>query len=126
MSVRKILVADDDKVTLETLGAQLRGVGFQVVTAMDAMQAFMIAQRALPDVVVLDIQMPGGTGLDTLKRLRTSTKTQAIPVIAISAHPKLGPQAAALGAVEFLAKPVDFARLRGTLDRLLAPPPEQK
>ncbi|PYO88210.1 MAG: hypothetical protein DMD66_08160 [Gemmatimonadetes bacterium] len=130
MSAKKILVADDDKVTLETLGAQLRGVGFQVVTAMDAMQAFMIAQRALPDVVVLDIQMPGGTGLDTLKRdtlkrLRTSTKTQAIPVIAISAHPKLGPQATALGAVEFLAKPVDFARLRGTLDRLLAPPPEK-
>jgi ActR/RegA family two-component response regulator len=69
MSGKKILVADDDKVTLKTLGAQLRGVGFQVVTAMDAI---------------------------------------------------------ALGAVEFLAKPVDFARLRGTWDRVLAPPPEQK
>ncbi len=125
MPGKKILVADDDKVTLETLSAQLRGAGFQVVTAMDAMQAFMTAQRSNPDAVLLDIQMPGGTGLDTLKRLHASTKTQAIPVIAISAHPKLGPQAMALGAVEFLAKPLDFERLRGTLARLLAPAPEK-
>ncbi len=125
MPRKKILVADDDKVTLETLSAQLRGAGFQVVTAMDAMQAFMAAQRTSPDAVLLDIQMPGGTGLDTLKRLHASTKTQAIPVIAISAHPKLGPQAMALGAVEFLAKPLDFERLRGTLTRLLAPAPEK-
>ena len=125
MPGKKILLADDDKVTLETIGAQLRGVGYQVVTAMDAMQAFMAAQRTSPDIVLLDIQMPGGTGLDTLKRLHASTKTQAIPVIAISAHPKLGPQAMALGAVEFLAKPVDFERLRGTLARLLAPAPEK-
>src|SRR6266704_1885283 len=111
MAGKKILVADDDSVTLETLGAQLRGAGFQVLTAMDAMQAFMVAQRSVPDAVVLDIQMPGGTGLDTLKRLRSSTKTQAIPVLAISAHSKLSAQAVALGAVEFYPKPVDFERL---------------
>jgi CheY-like chemotaxis protein len=127
MRGKKILVADDDSVTLETLGAQLRGVGFQVVTAMDAMQAFMVAQRASPDAVLLDIQMPGGTGLETLKRLRTSSKTQNIPVIAMSALPGAGPgkQALALGALEFFPKPVDFERLRGTLERLLAPPPEK-
>src|SRR5437867_11188052 len=108
MSGKKILLADDDNVTLETIGAQLRGVGYQVVTAMDAMQAFMAAQRTSPDVVLLDIQMPGGTGLDTLKRLHASTNTQAIPVIAISAHPKLGPQAMPLGPAELLAKPADL------------------
>src|SRR2546430_17605859 len=103
MPGKKILVADDDKVTLETLSAQLRGAGFQVVTAMDAMLAFMAAQRTSPDVVLLDIQMPGGTGLDTLKRLHASTKAQAIPVIAISAHPKPVPPALALGPLAFLA-----------------------
>jgi CheY-like chemotaxis protein len=124
MPGKKILVADDDKVTLETIGAQLRGSGFQVVTAMDAMQAFMVAQRSSPDAVLLDIQMPGGTGLDTLKRLRASTKTQNIPVIAISGLPGAGPktEALALGAVEFFPKPVDFERLRGTLERLLKLP----
>ena len=123
MKGKKILVADDDRVTLDTLGAQLRGVGYQVLTAMDAMQAFMVAQRSAPDAVLLDIQMPGGTGLDTLKRLRTSTKTQNVPVIAMSALPGAEPKtrALALGAVEFFAKPVDFARLRESLARLLEP-----
>jgi len=121
MAAKKILVADDDAVTLETLSAQLRGAGFQVVTAMDAMQAFMVAQRSAPDAVLLDIQMPGGTGLDTLKRLRTSAKTQSIPVIAISALPGPEPRARALalGAREFFPKPVDFDRVRETLTRLL-------
>ncbi len=122
MAGKKILVADDDKVTLETLGAQLRGAGFQVITAMDAMQAFMSAQRNGPDAVLLDIQMPGGTGLDTLKRLRSSSKTQNIPVIAMSAmkDPEWGKRALDLGALEFLSKPLDFQRLRDTLSRLLS------
>jgi len=121
MKGKKILIADDDRVTLETLGAQLRGVGFQVLTAMDAMQAFMVAQRSAPDAVLLDIQMPGGTGFDTLKRLRTSSKTQAIPVIAISGlkDPATGKRALTLGAAEFFPKPVDFERLRATLNRLV-------
>lgn len=123
MPGKKILVADDDKVTLETLGALLRGAGFHVITAMDAMQAFMAAQRGAPDAVVLDIQMPGGTGLDTLKRLRASSKTQAIPVIAISAlkDPETGKRALSLGAVEFFPKPIDFERLRAALNRLVTP-----
>lgn len=123
MPGKKILVADDDRVTLETLGAQLRGAGFQVITAMDAMQAFMAAQRGAPDALVLDIQMPGGTGLDTLKRLRASSKTQAIPVIAISAlkDPETSKRALSLGAVEFFPKPIDFERLREALNRLVTP-----
>jgi CheY-like chemotaxis protein len=121
---KTILVADDDKVTLEILGAQLRAAGYHVLTAMDAMQAFMVAQRSVPEVVLLDIQMPGGTGLDTLKHLRASTKTQTIPVLAMSGLPDPGLKSRALllGAAEFFDKPVDFARLRETLERLLAPP----
>src|SRR6059036_2651320 len=121
MKGKKILIADDDKVTLETLGAQLRSQGFQVLTAMDAMQAFMIAQRTLPDVVLLDIQMPGGTGVDTLKRLAKSSKTQSIPVIVISvlADPARQREVLALGARAFFGKPVDFEGLRQSLADLL-------
>jgi CheY-like chemotaxis protein len=121
MKGKKILIADDDKVTLETLGSQLRAQGFQVLTAMDAMQAFMVAQRTSPDVVLLDIQMPGGTGLDTLKRLAKSTKTQNIPVIVISVltDPARRREALALGARAFFPKPVDFAGLSKSLTDLL-------
>jgi CheY-like chemotaxis protein len=109
-------------VTLETLGALLRAQGFQVLTAMDAMQAFMIAQRTQPDVVLLDIQMPGGTGLETLKRLGTSSKTQSIPVIVISvlADARRKQEVMALGARALFAKPVDFAALQQSLAELLA------
>jgi CheY-like chemotaxis protein len=88
---------------------------------MDAMQAVMAAQRHSPDVVLLDIQMPGGTGLDALKRLRASTKTQLIPVIVISGSdvPEAAARAKALGPVEFLTKPVDFDGLRTSLRELL-------
>lgn len=121
MPAKTILLAEDDRVTLETLAAKLQGVGYQVVTAMDAMQAVMVAQRQALDAVLLDIQMPGGTGLDALKRLRASTKTQLIPVIVISGSdvPDASDRARALGAAEFLPKPVDFERLRDTLTRLL-------
>ena len=127
MSGKKILLADDDKVTLETLGAQLRAQGFQVLTAMDAMQAFIIAQRELPDVVLLDIQMPGGTGLEALKRLAKSTKTQNIPVIVISmfTDPRRQQEVLALGARALFPKPVDFTKLRQSLADLLDTDPKR-
>jgi CheY-like chemotaxis protein len=124
MTPKTILVAEDDPVTRETLAAQLRAVGYQVVTAMDAMQTVMVAQRSGAALVLLDIQMPGGTGLDALKRIRASTKTQGIPVIVISGSdvPDLANRAAALGAVEVLTKPVDFPRLKELLTRLVGAP----
>jgi two-component system cell cycle response regulator DivK len=124
MPPKTILVAEDDPVTLETLAAKLRGAGFQVVTAMDAMQTVMAAQRQGPDAVLLDIQMPGGTGLDALKRLRASTKTRLIPVIVISGATAAdtADRVKALGAADFLPKPVDFERLRESLGRLIAAP----
>lgn len=124
MAAKTILLAEDDRVTREALAAQLRGAGFQVLTAVDAMQAGMIAQRSAPDAMVLDIQIPGGTGLETLKRMRASSRTVLIPVIAISgsATPEQVERARDLGAADFFPKPVDFERLREVLGRLLADP----
>ncbi len=124
MAAKTILLVEDDRVTREALTAQLRGAGFQVLTAVDAMQAGMVAQRSAPDAMVLDIQIPGGTGLETLKRMRASSRTLLIPVIAISglATPEQVERARQLGAADFFPKPVDFGRLREVLGRLLADP----
>ena len=118
---KKVLVADDDQVTLQALAAQLQGSGFQVFMAMDAMQTGMMIQRHTPDALVLDIQMPGGTGLEALKRIRASTKTHLMPVIAISGTATKEQQELArqLGVAEFLPKPLDFKRLREVLESLL-------
>jgi CheY-like chemotaxis protein len=116
----KILVADDDPVTLRYLTAGLEHHGFTVVGAVDAMQAVMKAIQGLPDAVVLDIKMPGGTGVTALKRIKQSTKSQHIPVIAItgSPRPEVRAEVLGLGAVDCLEKPVDVEALAAMLTGL--------
>lgn len=91
--------------------------------AHDAMQAFMRAMRLPPDVIVLDVQMPGGTGLAALKRLKQSAKTSQIPVVVLTGSVNLEAAASfnALGATEFLRKPVDPEEHYRVLCTLLAP-----
>ena len=104
-----ILVADDDKVMSAMLCGVLKDAGHMCIPAFDSMQVMMNAMRQKLDLVLLDINMPGGTGMDVLKRLKNSTKTNLIPVVVItgSTDTALPEQAKALGAVQFLSKPVD-------------------
>ena len=60
----KVLLADDDKVLTHLLSSGPRAKGVETVVAHGAMQAFMSALRSPPDVIVLDVQMPGGTGIE--------------------------------------------------------------
>jgi CheY-like chemotaxis protein len=117
----QILVADDDPVIARMLVAGLRTCGWQVQVAVDAMQAFMFALRNQPDAIVLDINMPGGTGLKTLGQLRASSKTAHIPVAVLTGltDPTLAATVASLGAQAFLAKPVDPEKLLDALQRML-------
>ena len=103
----KVLVADDDRVWVEVLGTAFRKKGFEVLPAFDGMQTMMAAMQGMPDLIVLDVQMPGGTGLDTLRRLKMSTKTSPIPVIVVSgaADPNMPRTVTQLGAAQFVRKP---------------------
>ena len=87
MPPRTVWIAADDPATLQLLSAGLRKAGYHVITAMDAMQAVRSAHRNQPDAILLDVMMPGGTGLDVLKKLKASSETQFIPVIAIGGLP---------------------------------------
>jgi len=124
----KILIADDDRGVLTYLSAGLRGLGFEVDVALDTMQAVMKAMRTVPDAIVLDIQMPGGTGITALERFKASTHTQAIPVVVItgSATPEIRKQVLALGAAECLEKPVDVDALAGRLRALTSEPMSER
>lgn len=116
-----VLLADDDKVQTLMLSSLLRSKGYKVDAAFDATQTFTSAIRTQPDVIVLDIQMPGGTGLLVLERLKASTKTSQIPVIVLSGStdPQADLAVRARGADAYLSKPVDVDELLGTLGRLL-------
>ena len=117
----KVLIADDDRVFSHMVARVLQRKGWEVVPAYDAMQAVMFATRESPHVIVLDIGMPGGTGLHALERLQASSRTAAIPVVVVSATPdtEVPAKARQLGAAGFLPKPVDPADLVTTLLRVM-------
>ncbi len=118
---RTILVADDDRVLAQLLSSRLSKAKYSVVVSYDALHAFMDAMKLAPAAVILDINMPGGTGFEVLRRLKASRKTQLIPVIVLSGSvdPADVQNVIDMGADEFLGKPPDFERLEGALTRLL-------
>ena len=121
MAKAVILVADDDRVVVELLSLGLAARGFAVTVAADGMQVLMAARRAPPEAILLDVMMPGGTGFDVLKRLRSNAATAGIPVVAMSAStdPTLPKKVQELGANAFLLKPVRLDEVAATLRKIL-------
>lgn len=117
-----ILIADDDPVLVHVLTTRLKKLGYRVVVAFDAMQAIMIALRTPPNAIILDISMPGGTGLQVLRQLKNSTKTSHIPIIVVtgSVEPGMAQTVKKLGADAFLTKPPNFDELDSILHQCLA------
>jgi CheY-like chemotaxis protein len=120
----KILIADDDPVHIQLVSAQLRAEGFQVLVARDSMQALMLTLRGKPNAVLLDVNMPGGTGLQTLRQLKASPDTKPIPVIVVSGSddPELIKKLTQLGAEDFLRKPFAADDLLRILARVTGKP----
>ncbi|MDQ2664822.1 MAG: response regulator [Gemmatimonadota bacterium] len=104
-----ILVAEDDKVLSRMLCGVLQEAGHICVPVYDAMQTFMYSMKQTPDLILLDVNMPGGSGVGALQKLKSSSKTAGIPVIVLSGSidPALPKQVLEMGAVRFLAKPVE-------------------
>lgn len=82
--MKKILVVEDSVTIATSLKNILMEKGYEVVIALDAMQATMSAQRNNPDLILLDIMMPGGGGFSVYKRLKNSVNTCSIPIIFLS------------------------------------------
>jgi DNA-binding response OmpR family regulator len=121
-----VLLAEDDKVQTAMLSQLLRQRGYSVATAYDATYTFMVAMKSPPDVVVLDIMMPGGTGKAVLTRLKGSSKTAQIPVIVLSglADRRVIEEVRALGACDYLVKPADINTLDAAIHKALGIPAE--
>ncbi len=119
----KILIADDSPFQRQLLAAFLSPGDFEPVFAGDALQAWMAALRSSPQLILLDINMPAGTGLEVLKRLKMSIKTQHIPVIVVSSEedPATESMARSLGAMNFLHKPVEQEQLCAAVNLALHP-----
>ena len=118
-----ILIVDDDPTARETLVAILEGEDYQLELARNGMEAIQMADRLHPDLILLDVMMPGMDGFEVCRRLRSTPQLTEVPIIILTA---LDDRASRLqgiesGADDFLAKPVDryelSARVR-TITRL--------
>ncbi len=118
----KVLVIDDDANFTAFVSGLLRTAGYAPVVAFDAMQGLMFAQREAPAVILLDINMPAGGGMQLLERLQKSPKAQGIPVIMVTAAKTAGLEldAKSKGAAGFLTKPLEKDALIGLLQEVLA------
>jgi two-component system, cell cycle response regulator DivK len=118
-----ILIADDSAESREMYAAYLAFRGFRVVQAADGEQALRKALSSSPDVLVLDIAMPGIDGMEVCRRLRADPRTHKTPVIALTGHAfKAWEHAArAAGCDSYLAKPCLPEELLGEIRKLLRP-----
>lgn len=116
--MKTILIVEDDRRIALALGIRLEAHGFRVVSVPDAVNAMTEAMRETPDVVVMDINLPGGNGLMIAERLMENASTTDVPVIFITAsrQPKLRERAAELSAVAFLEKPFSAGDLLDAID----------
>ena len=120
---RTVLYIEDNEVNqllMEGVLAQRPGV--QLLMAALPLEGLALAAQALPDVVLLDIQLPGFDGFEVLRRLRAMPATAQLPVVAVSANamPADRERAAAAGFADYVTKPIEIERLLAVVDRLLA------
>ena len=106
-----VLICDDEATLRELIRASLAN-GYRFVEASNGVEALELARRVGPDIVLLDLMLPGASGLDVLRDLRRDAATRDMPVIAMSAWTHLEPEALAAGATLFVRKPFDPEALK--------------
>jgi CheY-like chemotaxis protein len=117
----KILIADDEIYMLRLLEMTFKKGGYAIVSCRDGQEALAKASSESPQLIVLDIMMPGLDGLDALRQLKIDPATRDIPVVVLSAkgHSLTKVEAELAGAVLFLAKPFSPNQLLGEVQKIL-------
>ena len=123
MSEKKILIIDDDSDIRLGLNARLRANGYETAFAQDGLSALPTVRNENPDLILLDLGLPGGDGFVVLDRLKRQADISCIPVIVLTARDAEDNEKRALeaGAAAFFQKPVDNAKLLAAIDWQLNP-----
>jgi len=117
----KILLVEDNEMNRDMLARRLARRGYEVVTAVDGTEGMAMAQSVEPDLILMDMSLPAVDGWEAARRLKASRETQAIPIIALTAHAMVGDREKAIeaGCDDYDIKPVEFQRLVDKIDALL-------
>ena len=118
----RVLLVEDNELNRDMLSRRLARRGFEVVTAMDGEAAIQQTNEGKPDLILMDMGLPGLNGWDATRRIKANPETNAIPVIALTAHAMKvdREQALAAGCDAFETKPVELERLLTTIQNLLS------
>jgi DNA-binding response OmpR family regulator len=121
MGRRKLLVVEDEPVQLKILTAGLSAEGFDVVVARDGVHAVAMVRKEQPNLVLLDIGLPGGDGYVVIQRLKALAPHSVMPIIAVSARAAETDREKMLsmGADDYFQKPVSIPGLVGRINELL-------
>lgn len=139
---KHILIVDDYADALDIWSIYLQSIGYRVSTAADGLRGVSLAEDLLPDLMVLDLELPGLTGFEAATRLRAGTRTKDIPLIAVTgySHARQLEMARQVGFDAVVVKPCDPDHLVQEIERLLSkgadelsrgrsrmePPPEKR
>ncbi len=120
---RRVLVVDDHPMSLELVTELLQQEGNQVLAAASGEVGLRLAAAEAPDLILMDLQLPGMTGYEAIRRLKADPATAAIPVLALTGSAMRGDdlKVREAGADGYLTKPLDARAFRGTLRRILTP-----
>lgn len=123
MSGVTILVVEDNEKNLKLVRDVLQFAGYDVVAASSAEQGVALAMERPPDLVLMDLQLPGMDGTEALRQLRSSARTRSVPVVAVTAFAMKDDRERALdaGFDGYLEKPISVQALPGQVQSFLSP-----
>ena len=123
-----ILVVEDDETTRDLVQTQLTLLGYRVTTAKNGAEAVAKAIAELPDLIVMDIQMPVMDGLQAASQIRKEPTTQVIPILAATAKTMSGDKQKCLdsGCNDYIAKPFTHKQLQIAVEKLLSKPSNER
>jgi CheY-like chemotaxis protein len=121
----RILLVEDNEMNRDMLSRRLIRKGFEVMIAFDGEHAAEILTNDLPDLILMDISLPGKDGHQITREIKSDPRTAHVPVIALTAHAMVGDREKALaaGCDDYDSKPVDMPRLMGKIQAQLKSAP---
>jgi CheY-like chemotaxis protein len=124
MAIVKVLLVEDNEMNRDMLSRRLERRGFQMLIATDGEEGVNLAQSGRPDLILMDMSLPGMDGWEATRRLKGCEDTRKIPIIALTAHAMASDEQKAreAGCDDFDTKPIDLERLLEKMRRFIALP----
>jgi len=119
--MKKILVVDDTEDNRYLIKFYLEKHGYKVIEAVDGESGVETASKELPDLILMDMKMPGIDGLEATRRIRKSKEAGKIPIIALTSYAMAGDEGKALkaGCIGYIPKPIDLPSFLPQIEKFL-------